>query len=96
LRSSLCGGKKRRRKKENSRCSVLYNIVAYSFATKAYRWISDSRDGYTVERLAKLNEKYMSIYACHTIMNCAAVCPKHLNPGKAIGEIKKMSMDLAK
>lgn len=63
---------------------------------QAYRWISDSRDGYTIERLAKLNEKYMSVYACHTIMNCAAVCPKHLNPGKAIGEIKKMSMDLAK
>lgn len=55
---------------------------------QAYRWISDSRDQMTNERLDALEDKF-KLYRCHTIMNCAQVCPKHLNPAKAIAEIKK-------
>ena len=54
----------------------------------AYRWIADSRDGNTKERLAALDDKF-KLYRCHTIMNCTAVCPKGLNPAKAIAKIKK-------
>lgn len=56
---------------------------------QAYRWIIDSRDEFTKERLEKFNDDY-SLYRCHTIMNCATVCPKGLNPGLAIAEIKKL------
>eukprot|EP00112_Aurelia_sp_Birch-Aquarium-sp1_P000931 Seg1091.11 transcript_id=Seg1091.11/GoldUCD/mRNA.D3Y31 product="Succinate dehydrogenase" protein_id=Seg1091.11/GoldUCD/D3Y31 len=56
---------------------------------QAYRWMIDSRDEYTAERLEKMNDHW-SVYRCHTIMNCTKTCPKGLNPGKAIGEIKKM------
>jgi len=56
---------------------------------QAYRWMIDSRDDYTDERLAMMEDKY-SVYRCHTIMNCTKTCPKGLNPGKAIGEMKKM------
>ena len=54
---------------------------------QAYRWIADSRDDATAERLERLNDSF-SLYRCHTIMNCTNACPKGLNPGKAIGEIK--------
>ncbi|VEL08632.1 unnamed protein product [Protopolystoma xenopodis] len=56
---------------------------------QAYRWMIDSRDDYTYERLSQMQNKY-SVYRCHTIMNCTETCPKGLNPGLAIGEIKKM------
>jgi succinate dehydrogenase / fumarate reductase iron-sulfur subunit len=56
---------------------------------QAFRWISDTRDEETGERLDKLEDPFR-LYRCHTIMNCAQVCPKHLNPAKAIAEIKKM------
>uniref|UniRef100_A0A8C3FU99 Succinate dehydrogenase [ubiquinone] iron-sulfur subunit, mitochondrial n=1 Tax=Chrysemys picta bellii TaxID=8478 RepID=A0A8C3FU99_CHRPI len=56
---------------------------------QAYRWMIDSRDDYTEERLAQLEDPF-SLYRCHTIMNCTKTCPKGLNPGKAIAEIKKM------
>uniref|UniRef100_Q3TE45 Succinate dehydrogenase [ubiquinone] iron-sulfur subunit, mitochondrial n=1 Tax=Mus musculus TaxID=10090 RepID=Q3TE45_MOUSE len=56
---------------------------------QAYRWMIDSRDDFTEERLAKLQDPF-SVYRCHTIMNCTQTCPKGLNPGKAIAEIKKM------
>ena len=56
---------------------------------QAYRWMVDSRDEYMKERLNKLDNKY-SVYKCHTIMNCTKACPKGLNPGLAIGELKKM------
>lgn len=56
---------------------------------QAYRWMIDSRDDYTNERLAMMEDKF-SVYRCHTIMNCTKTCPKSLNPGLAIGEIKKM------
>ena len=55
---------------------------------QAYRWIIDSRDQTTDERLEQLDEAF-KLYRCKTIMNCAKVCPKGLNPGKAIAKIKK-------
>jgi succinate dehydrogenase / fumarate reductase iron-sulfur subunit len=56
---------------------------------QAYRWLIDSRDEATGERLDDLEDPFR-LYRCHTIMNCAQTCPKHLNPAKAIAEIKKM------
>ena len=55
----------------------------------AYRWIIDSRDEATGERLDELEDPFR-LYRCHTIMNCTDVCPKDLNPAKAIAEIKRM------
>lgn len=55
---------------------------------QAYRWIADSRDEFTAERLQTLDDD-QKLYRCHTIMNCTNTCPKHLNPGKAIAQIKK-------
>lgn len=55
---------------------------------QAYRWISDSRDTNTKERLEALDDSF-KLYRCHTIMNCSKTCPKHLNPGKAIAHLKK-------
>jgi len=55
----------------------------------AYRWIVDSRDEATGERLDELEDPF-KLYRCHTIMNCAKVCPKNLNPAKAIAETKKL------
>ncbi|MET0291683.1 MAG: succinate dehydrogenase iron-sulfur subunit [Steroidobacteraceae bacterium] len=55
----------------------------------AYRWIIDSRDESTGERLDALEDPFR-LYRCHTIMNCTEACPKDLNPAKAISEIKKM------
>ncbi len=56
---------------------------------QAYRWLIDSRDEATSERLDNLEDPF-KLYRCHTIMSCAKVCPKGLNPAKAIAEIKKM------
>ena len=56
---------------------------------QAYRWIVDSRDDATGDRLDELEDPF-KLYRCHTIMNCTNTCPKDLNPGKAIGEIKKL------
>ena len=56
---------------------------------QAYRWIADSRDERTGERLDDLEDPF-KLYRCHTIMNCTRTCPKGLNPAKAIGEIKKL------
>lgn len=55
---------------------------------QAYRWIEDSRDDFKDKRLAELDDAF-KLYRCHTIMNCTKVCPKHLNPGRAIAHIKK-------
>ncbi|KAL8708922.1 MAG: hypothetical protein Q9220_006254 [cf. Caloplaca sp. 1 TL-2023] len=55
---------------------------------QSYRWLADSRDEHTAERKAALDNS-MSLYRCHTILNCSRTCPKGLNPGKAIAEIKK-------
>ncbi|XP_051058002.1 LOW QUALITY PROTEIN: succinate dehydrogenase [ubiquinone] iron-sulfur subunit, mitochondrial-like [Phodopus roborovskii] len=56
---------------------------------QAYRWMIDSREDFTEERLAKQQDPF-SLYHCHTMVNCTRTCPKSLNPGKAIAEIKKM------
>ena len=56
---------------------------------QAYRWIADSRDEFTQERLDNLEDPFR-LYRCHTIMNCTNTCPKGLNPAKAIAEIKKL------
>ncbi|HAE03287.1 MAG TPA: succinate dehydrogenase iron-sulfur subunit [Rhodospirillaceae bacterium] len=56
---------------------------------QAYRWLVDSRDEATGERLDNLEDPFR-LYRCHTIMNCSKTCPKGLNPAKAIAEIKKM------
>ena len=55
---------------------------------QAYRWIADSRDEFTGERLDDLEDPFR-LYRCHTIMNCTKTCPKGLNPAKAIAEVKK-------
>jgi succinate dehydrogenase / fumarate reductase iron-sulfur subunit len=60
----------------------------------AYRWIIDSRDEATGERLDELDDPFR-LYRCHTIMNCTEVCPKDLNPARAIAEIKKMLVERA-
>ena len=56
---------------------------------QAYRWIIDSRDDNTGERLDALYDPFR-LYRCHTIMNCTSACPKGLNPAKAIAETKKL------
>ena len=61
---------------------------------QAYRWLADSRDEATGERLDTLEDPYR-LYRCHTIMNCANVCPKGLNPAKAIAETKKLIAERA-
>ena len=58
---------------------------------QAYRFIVDSRDNKTKERLSDLEDKF-KLYRCHTIMNCTKTCPKNLNPAKAISEIKKLQV----
>jgi succinate dehydrogenase / fumarate reductase iron-sulfur subunit len=59
---------------------------------QSYRWMADSRDEAAGERLDDIDDPF-KLYRCHTIMNCTNTCPKSLNPGQAIGEIKA---DLAK
>ena len=58
----------------------------------AYRWIIDSRDEATGERLDELEDPFR-LYRCHTIMNCTDVCPKDLNPARAIADIKRMLVE---
>ncbi len=58
---------------------------------QAYRFISDSRDQAQDERLENLEDPYR-LYRCHNIMNCVDVCPKGLNPSKAINEIKALKV----
>jgi succinate dehydrogenase / fumarate reductase iron-sulfur subunit len=58
----------------------------------AYRWIIDTRDEATGERLDELEDPFR-LYRCHTIMNCAEACPKDLNPARAIAEIKRMILE---
>jgi succinate dehydrogenase / fumarate reductase iron-sulfur subunit len=59
---------------------------------QAERWIVDSRDEATGERLDNLEDPFR-LYRCHTILNCAKACPKGLNPAKAIAEIKKKMVE---
>lgn len=58
----------------------------------AYRWIADSRDEHTGDRLDALEDPF-KLYRCHTIMNCTQTCPKGLNPAKAISKIKQLQAE---
>lgn len=60
----------------------------------SYRWLADSRDTAANERLSELDDAF-SVFRCHAIMNCVSVCPKGLNPTKAIGKIKSMLLKQA-
>ncbi|PZP56712.1 MAG: succinate dehydrogenase iron-sulfur subunit [Micavibrio aeruginosavorus] len=60
-----------------------------SVLIQAYRWLADTRDEASGERLDNLEDPFR-LYRCHTIMNCTRTCPKGLNPAKAIAEIKKL------
>lgn len=60
----------------------------------AYRFLADSRDTATEQRLSDLDDAF-SVFRCHGIMNCVNVCPKGLNPTKAIGQIKSMLLNRA-
>jgi succinate dehydrogenase / fumarate reductase iron-sulfur subunit len=59
---------------------------------QAYRWLADSRDEAKGARLDNLEDPF-KLYRCHTIMNCAQVCPKGLNPAKAIAQIKALMVE---
>ena len=59
---------------------------------QAYRFLADSRDTATADRLARLDDPF-SIFRCRGIMNCVSVCPKGLNPTKAIGHIRNMLLN---
>jgi len=80
----------------SSRCpSYWWNsdkFLGPAILLQAYRWLADSRDEYTGERLDELEDPFR-LYRCHTIMNCSNACPKGLNPARAIGEIKKMMVE---
>jgi succinate dehydrogenase / fumarate reductase iron-sulfur subunit len=58
---------------------------------QSYRFLADSRDQATEERLDQMDDAY-KLYRCHTIMNCAQVCPKGLNPTEAIGKTRQMML----
>ncbi len=59
---------------------------------QAYRWLIDSRDEATGQRLDYLEDPFR-LYRCHTIMNCSKACPKGLNPARAIAKIKNMMLE---
>jgi succinate dehydrogenase / fumarate reductase iron-sulfur subunit len=61
---------------------------------QSYRFLADSRDTATDSRLAKLDDPF-SVFRCHGIQNCVAVCPKGLNPTRAIGHIRKLLLQRA-
>jgi len=61
---------------------------------QAYRWINDSRDKATAERVASLVEHTSTMMACHNIMNCTPVCPKHLDPARAIYSLKGKAKEM--
>ena len=61
---------------------------------QAYRFLADSRDTHTDERLSELEDPF-SVFRCRGIMNCVAVCPKGLNPTRAIGHIRSMLLERA-
>ena len=68
------------------------SLAGLAALLQARRWLVDSRDEGTGERLDNLEDPFR-LYRCHTIMNCAKACPKHLNPAKAIAEIKQMMVE---
>ncbi|GAB3476468.1 succinate dehydrogenase iron-sulfur subunit [Marinomonas epiphytica] len=69
-------------------------FIGPSGLLQAYRFLADSRDSATQERLSDLDDPF-SVFRCHGIMNCVNVCPKGLNPTKAIGNIRTMLLQRA-
>lgn len=69
-------------------------FIGPSGLLQAYRFLADSRDASTQERLSDLDDPF-SVFRCHGIMNCVNVCPKGLNPTKAIGNIRTMLLQRA-
>ncbi|BCE02815.1 succinate dehydrogenase iron-sulfur subunit [Marinicellulosiphila megalodicopiae] len=69
-------------------------FIGPSGLLQAYRFLVDSRDEATEERLTDLDDPF-SVFRCRGIMNCVAVCPKGLNPTKAIGHIRSMLLNSA-
>ena len=69
-------------------------FIGPSGLLQAYRFLADSRDTGTEDRLANLDDPF-SVFRCHGIMNCVQVCPKGLNPTKAIGNIRSMLLTSA-
>ena len=61
---------------------------------QAYRFLADSRDTAQAERLAELDDPF-SVFRCRGIMNCVSVCPKGLNPTRAIGHIRNLLLQRA-
>jgi succinate dehydrogenase / fumarate reductase iron-sulfur subunit len=68
---------------------ILNVFLPVAFQARRPRWLIDTRDEATGERLDNLEDPFR-LYRCHTILNCTRTCPKGLNPGKAIATIKKM------
>jgi succinate dehydrogenase/fumarate reductase-like Fe-S protein len=68
-------------------------LLAPPVLMQAFRWIEDSRDTKTEERLRALDDTF-KLYKCHTIMNCTRTCPKGLNPARAISKIKKQLAEM--
>jgi succinate dehydrogenase / fumarate reductase iron-sulfur subunit len=62
--------------------------------SQSYRWLADSHDQNTGERLDRLEDPFR-LYRCHTIMNCTNACAKGLNPAKAIANTKRMMIERA-
>lgn len=69
-------------------------FIGPSGLLQAYRFLADSRDTARNERLSDLDDPF-SVFRCHGIMNCVSVCPKGLNPTKAIGKIRNMLLQQA-
>ena len=67
-------------------------ISAQPSLLHAYRWVIDSRDEATGERLDQIEDPFR-LYRCVTILNCSKACPKSLNPAKAIAELKKLMVE---
>jgi succinate dehydrogenase / fumarate reductase iron-sulfur subunit len=67
-------------------------FIGPSGLLQAYRFLADSRDTATAERLSELDDPY-SVFRCHGIQNCVQVCPKGLNPTQAIGHIRNMLLE---
>ncbi|MDH3994089.1 MAG: succinate dehydrogenase iron-sulfur subunit, partial [Gammaproteobacteria bacterium] len=69
-------------------------FIGPSGLLQAYRFLADTRDTATAERLAQLDDPF-SVFRCHGIQNCVNVCPKGLNPTRAIGHIRNMLLSRA-
>lgn len=67
-------------------------FLGHAALLTAWRWLADSRDEGRGERLDALDDPFR-LYRCHTILNCTRTCPRGLNPGQAVGEIKQMTLD---